>query len=220
MCGRFTMKNPQRIHPELFGLESLPELHAHYNIAPSQPVATVRETDAGRAVVTPKWGFIPSWAKEPGRMPINARSETVATSPLFRGAFKHKRGLVLADGFFEWQKSGKHKQPYLIGRVDDQPFAVAALWDAWENPEGEVVETATLLTTAPNDLMKPLHDRMPVILNAKDFDLWLDPKAKDAGKLQDLLKPCDSDILKAYPVSTWVNNPRHDDPKCVEPLPG
>jgi putative SOS response-associated peptidase YedK len=114
--------------------------------------------------------------------------------------------------------AGKHKQPYLIGRADGQPFAFAALWDAWEDPEGEVVETATLITTDANGLMEPIHDRMPVILDPRDYDLWLDPKVKDAGKVLPLLQPYGGAELKAYPVSTWVNNPRHDDPQCMAPV--
>lgn len=166
-----------------------------------------------------RWGLVPSWADDPaiGNRLINARSETVAEKPSFRTAFKRRRCLIPADGFFEWKKEVKHKQPYLIGVEQDGPFAFAGLWEDWER-DGEVIESCTILTTTANDLMRPLHERMPVILTAKDYDLWLDPSVQDAAAVLPLLQPYPAGEMFAYPVSTWVNDPKHEDPRCVERL--
>jgi len=149
---------------------------------------------------------------------INARSETAADKPAFRHAFRRKRCLIAASGFYEWQKTGsKQKQPYYIHRRDDKPFAFAGLWEAWSKGE-EPVESCTILTTEANDLMRPLHDRMPVILDVKDFDCWLDPAVQEPKKLEPLLAPYSGDDLTAYPISTCVNSPRNQRPQCIEPL--
>ncbi len=164
-----------------------------------------------------KWGLVPFWTDDPaiGNRMINARSESVATKPSFRAAFRYRRCLIPADGFFEWQKAGKHKQPFLIGVGHGELFAFAGLWEDWER-DGEIIQSCTILTTEANELMRPIHDRMPVILHAADHELWLDPSVQDGGKVQNLLRPYPVDEMTAVPVSTWVNDPRHQDERCVQ----
>ncbi len=196
------------------------DLPQRFNIAPTQDVAAVRHSNEAdqRELVMLRWGLIPSWAKDTkiGNQTINARAETVAEKPSFRSAFTKRRCLILTDGFYEWQKlAGGKKQPYFIHRRDDEPFAFAGLWESWKG-EGEVVQSCTIITTTPNELMKPLHDRMPVILTADDFPTWLDTEFKDKAALKELLRPCDPNLLEAFPVSVLVNNPRNESPKCLE----
>ena len=222
MCGRFTLTTPGDTLAEIFELSEVPDLPPRYNIAPSEPVATVRlpSGNAPRELVLLRWGLIPHWAKDPGvgaRM-INARSETVATNPAFRSAFRRRRCLVPATGFYEWQRQERRKQPVYIRMHDGQPFAFAGLWEHWEGPEGTPIESCTLLTTQPNDLVRPVHDRMPVILDPKDYELWLDPDVQDPARLQPLLRPYASEQMVAYPVSQLVNNPANDVPETIEPL--
>jgi putative SOS response-associated peptidase YedK len=222
MCGRFTLRAPARLQLDLFRLDAMPELKPRYNIAPSQPIAAVRALpdQPKREVAMLKWGLIPSWAKDPaiGNTLINARSESAATKPSFRSAFKARRCLILADGFYEWQKTKGAKQPFHIQMKSGEPFAFAGLWEHWEDPNGELVESATILTTDANDLMRPIHQRMPVILPPKEFDLWLDPAVKDTAKVAPLLQPFAAEAMAASPVSTHVNNPRHDDERCLTPV--
>ena len=221
MCGRFTLRKPSREVAEAFRLfegEDMP-LKPLYNIAPTQMVAAVRVDPQTKRREMPllKWGLVPSWADDPsiGNRMINARSETVATKPSFRAAFRKRRCLIPADGFFEWKKDGKHKQPYLIGVGQGDLFAFAGLWEAWER-DGEVIQSCTVLTTEANDFIRSVHDRMPVILHRQDYDLWLDPGVQDGGKVQHLLRPYQDAEMFAVPVSTWVNDPRHEDERCVE----
>jgi putative SOS response-associated peptidase YedK len=223
MCGRYTLSSPSDDIALLFDLPELPLLPPRYNLAPTQEAAVVRvpHPDGPRQLDLLRWGLIPYWAKEAaiGNRMINARAESVAEKPAFRWSFKKKRCLVAADGFYEWKKEGKLKQPFLIRRQDGKPFAFAGLWDTWHDPErGERVETFTILTTDANDLLRPLHNRMPVIVDAESFDLWLDPKVEDAAKLQPLLIPHVVDGFEAFPVSRVVNSPAHDEPDCIEPL--
>jgi putative SOS response-associated peptidase YedK len=166
------------------------------------------------------WGLIPRWAKDPtiGSRMINARSETAAEKPSFRTAFKYRRCLVPSDGFYEWQKVNGSKQPLRIQMAGGGLFAIAGLWEHWQSPDGSEIESCTLLTTEPNDLLQPVHNRMPVILAQEDFDLWLDPGAQHPGEVQPLLRPYPADQMSFYPVSTHVNNPRNEDPQCIEPL--
>lgn len=220
MCGRFTLRsNPHRI-AEVFELEHQLELFPRYNIAPTQDIAAVRfDADHDRRKLSVLyWGLIPSWAKDAkiaSRM-INARAETLAEKPSFRHAFAKKRCLIPADGFYEWKKLGDGaKQPYYIHRQDDKPFAFAGLWASWKT-EGRTIESCTIITTSANELMQPLHERMPVILPAEVYGVWLDPEIQDKTALAELLKPFDSDLLEAYPVSTLVNNSRNENPKCLE----
>jgi putative SOS response-associated peptidase YedK len=149
---------------------------------------------------------------------INARAETVATSPAFRAAFRQRRCLVLADGFYEWQRQEKRKQPFYLRMQDDSPFAFAGLWDHWDGPDGQVIESCTLITTVPNDLVRPVHNRMPVILPPDQYELWLDPTMREVKVLESLLQPYPEEAMKAYPVSQLVNIPANDDPQCIEPL--
>ena len=166
-----------------------------------------------------RWGLIPFWAKDSkiGTRMINARSETVAEKPAFRAAFRQRRCLVLADGFYEWQRLERGKQPFYIRQRDEGPFAIAGLWEYWEGPEGGI-ESCTLLTTQPNDLVRPLHNRMPVILHPDDYDLWLDRSVQEPALLQPLLRPYSPEDMMAYPISTWINKPENDGPRCIEPL--
>jgi putative SOS response-associated peptidase YedK len=223
MCGRYTLSTPSDDIALLFDVSELMPLPPRYNLAPTQEAAVVRVTEPGapRRLDLLKWGLIPYWAKEAaiGNKLINARSETVVEKASFKTSFKKKRCLIPADGFYEWKKEGKLKQPYLIHRKDGKPFAFAGLWSSWRDPErGQPVETFTILTTDANDLMRPLHDRMPVILDRESFDLWLDPKMEDAAKLQPLLVPHSSEDFEAFPVSRLVNSPANDLPNCIEPL--
>lgn len=220
MCGRYTLKTEPRLLAEQFALATIPALEARYNIAPTQDVPVVRTTADGRQLALLRWGLIPGWASDPsiGARMINARSETVAEKPAFRTAFKQRRCLVLADGFYEWQRSGGRKQPYFFQLRDGRPFAFAGLWERWQAPDGQTVETCTILTTAPNDLARPIHDRMPVILDPAAYDQWLDPELRLAGPLEALLQPYPAAAMTAYPVSTYVNNARNDGPQCLDPL--
>jgi putative SOS response-associated peptidase YedK len=187
-----------------------------YNVAPTQQVGVVRTADGQRELSFMQWGLVPRWAKDPkiGSQMINARAETAAEKPSFRDAFKRRRCLVVADGFYEWKKTGgKTKQPFYIRMKDNRPFGFAGLWERW----GEL-ESCTILTTCPNELCASVHDRMPVILSPNDYDQWLDPKVTDAPQLQLLLDPYPSDEMTADPISTHVNNVRNIDEKCIEPL--
>jgi putative SOS response-associated peptidase YedK len=218
MCGRFTLRTPSKDIAPLFGLDELPDLPPRYNIAPSQEIAAVRRRPDGvqRELVFLRWGLIPFWAKESKTdySTINARAETVAQKPAFRQAFQKRRCLIAADGFYEWQKTDGGKQPFYIHRKDDQPFALAGLWERWKGGDDQI-ESCTIIVTQPNEVLKPIHDRMPVILSRADFDVWLDPEFDDRDKLQALLRPYPADELEAYPVRTLVNNPRNDRPQCI-----
>lgn len=219
------------IHPSIFtdavakvfGLAKPPHLEPHFNIAPSQSVAVVREQPEThqRELALLRWGLIPFWADDPsiGNRMANARSETAATKPSFRRAFRSKRCLVVADGFYEWQKKDGKKQPYYIRLKNGQPFGIAGLWERWDK-EGTSIETCTILTTDANDLMMPIHDRMPVIIPPDQFDIWLDPAVHDEKVLSKMLRPFASENLTAYPISTLVNNARNDVAACIEPVEG
>lgn len=223
MCGRFTLTTPAEVVAEYFELADIPPIAPRYNIAPTQPVAVVRfdaETDKRNCDLL-HWGLVPSWAKDPGigsRM-INARSETVAQKPAYRSAFKHRRCLVPADGFYEWQKQPgtKRKRPHYIRFSDGRPFAFAGLWEHWSSPDGSELESCTVLTTEANEVMKPLHDRMPVILAPEDYARWLDPSHDKADQLLPLVHARPNSELTANAVSTLVNSPSNDVAQCIEP---
>jgi putative SOS response-associated peptidase YedK len=221
MCGRYTLRKPAKQIAEAFAVSNELPLEAHFNIAPTQTVAAIRvdPQDQQRHLTMLRWGLVPAWADDPaiGNRTINARSETVATKPSFRTAFRRRRCLIPADGFYEWQKQGTKKQPYLIGVGDGDLFAFARLWEEWER-QGELIESCTILMTEANQLMRPIHERMPVILCPADYDLWLDPQTQDSSKVQPLLRPYPETGMFAWPVSSWVNNARHDDSGCVEQL--
>ncbi len=220
MCGRFTLKTPQNVLLQQFLLDAVPDWSPRYNIAPTQPLLCVRHAPSSdeREAVKLHWGLVPSWADDPkiGNRMINARADGVAEKPSFRAAFKRRRCLVLADGYYEWKREGKAKQPYYFRRRDERPFAFAGLWEVWSKGAGPPLESVTIITTDANELTTPIHDRMPVILDAADYDTWLDVEHSDKDQLQALLAPHDSPEMTVDPVSTHVNNVRNDDPKCVE----
>ncbi len=220
MCGRFTQTATPEAIAEQFQVDDPLLFKPNYNISPTQRVAVVRlnPESVKRECVLLRWGLIPSWAKDAkiGNQCINAKGETVAEKPAFRSAFKKRRCLVIADGFYEWQRLGERKQPIWIGRKDKRPFAFAGLWEHWKPAEGEPIETCAIITTEPNDLMAPIHNRMPVILAPASYIPWLD-HTTPADSLKALLRPYPSAELQAYPVSTLVNNPRHNAPACLEP---
>ncbi len=221
MCGRFALLAPAELIAATFELITAPEpLPPRYNIAPTQPVLAIRPTAAGgRAAALFRWGLIPSWAKEIsiGSRLINARAETVTEKPAFCAAYKRRRCLIPASGFYEWRKENGRKQPMYIHPQDDDLFAFAGLWETWEGADGSAIESCTILTTTPNTLMAPIHDRMPVIVEAADFDLWLLPEA-NSDRVQHLLRPYPAAKMAAYPVSATVNNPRNETPDCIIPL--
>jgi putative SOS response-associated peptidase YedK len=221
MCGRFALTDPDADLAVQFGLPDIPDLQPRYNIAPTQPVAAVRVRPRGRVreMALLRWGLVPFWAKDPkiGARMINARSETVSEKPAFRDAFRRRRCLIVADGFYEWQKSNGSKQPHFIRLHDGRPFAFAGLWERWQGAETEI-ESCTLLTTEPNELLLPVHNRMPVILHPSDYDIWLDTELENADLLRRLLRPFPSRLMQAYPVSRFVNSPSNDDPRCIAPV--
>lgn len=223
MCGRYTLTAPAEVLTEIFDLAESIELHPRYNIAPTQETAVVGLNHEGkRSLGLMRWGLIPHWAKDPsiGNRLINARAETVAEKPAFRSSFAKRRCLVPADGFYEWQKAGSRKQPYYLQLAEHRPFAFAGLWARWSPPEGEPVKSFTLLTTTPNEVAAKVHDRMPVILPAEHYELWLDPEVHDREALEAVLGPFPAEGMEAYPVSTLVNSPKNDEPRCIEPLEG
>jgi len=222
LCGRFTLFDTAASLAEAFEVAEVPSLSPRYNIAPSQAVAAVRIPPSGgaREVVLLRWGLIPSWAKDPslGDRMINARAETAAGKPAFRSAIRRRRCLVPASGFYEWKRTNGRKQPYYIRRPDGKPFAFAGLWESWEGPGQAAVESCTILTTSANELLLPIHDRMPVIVSPADYDLWLSPKVRDPAELARLFRPCPPEEVTAFPVGTAVNNPKTDSPQLIEPL--
>ena len=218
MCGRFTLRSPVESIASLFDGLAMPEWKPRFNIAPTQPVACVRNRTGNAAIDRLRWGLVPSWAKDPGigaRM-INARGETVASKPAFRNAFRTRRCLVLADGFYEWKKIGQQKYPFYITRPDDMLFCMAGLWETW-GPVNQSVETCTIITTEANATLKPLHERMPVILGSDDYDFWLDTEFCDQTRLQELLRPVPNQDLVMREVSRVVNKVANDSPACIEP---
>jgi putative SOS response-associated peptidase YedK len=222
MCGRFVRTTPVPLLAELFLFPSAPDSQPpHYNIAPTQTVAAVR-VPAGakqRELALLRWGLIPSWAADLkiGNRLINARSETAATKPAFRSAFRQRRCLILADGFYEWKTVDGKKQPYFIHMQDRMAFAFAGLWESYADAD-RTVESCTILTTAANELMRSIHERMPVILERDSYEQWLDPRILKPELVQGLLGPYRSEAMSCYPVSTLVNNPRNDSPDCMKPL--
>ncbi len=215
MCGRFTLTASGEEIAEAFDLPEVPALDPRYNIAPSQPVAVVRLDAAGtRQVALLKWGLLPSDALPGDRPFINARAETAAERPSFRDAFARRRCLVAADGFYEWEGTGKKRQPWYLRLASGRPFAFAGLWEPPRAPEAP--GTCTLLTTQPNELVRPIHDRMPVILGPDEAGVWLDPQ-KPLGDLHAVLDAYPAPAMTAYRVGPAVNNARFDDPSCIAP---
>ncbi len=218
MCGRYTLSTPIDVVRDLFDLTEAPELRPRFNIAPTQEAPVVRVQAGARGLDLVKWGLVPYWAKDPSSGPINARSETVAEKPSFRAAFKKRRCLVVADGFYEWQKvAGSGKQPFYFQLPDSRPFAFAGLWERWAKGD-EPLETFTILTKEANQIVGEIHPRMPVILGREAYAPWLDPELQDGGMLSGLLEIGPMDELTRYPVSTYVNSPANDSPECIVSL--
>jgi putative SOS response-associated peptidase YedK len=223
MCGRFCQSSSAEDIAAVFRVE-VGDLTPHYNVAPSQSVAAIVQLpDASRPQLQMlRWGLIPSWAKDPkiGFKLINARAETVSEKPSFRSAFRKRRCLIPATGFYEWQQveGSRQKQPYFIGVQDEGLFAFAGLYEQWGSPGGDILETCTIITTTANELMAPIHERMPVILAEQDYALWLDPSFGKIDSLQALLDPYPANEMKVYPVSSLVNNPKNDSPDCKQPM--
>ena len=219
MCGRFTLATELDHLIEIFGLDAAPQAHApRYNIAPSQPVAAIAN-GASRVLDFFTWGLVPSWAKDAaiGHRLINARAETAAEKPAFKAAYRRRRCLIPADGFYEWKKTGaKKKTPYFIRLASGEPFGLAGLWENWQGPDGSEILSCTILTTAPNALVGEIHDRMPVILPARHHGRWLDPDEVRPGALSELLAPYPADEMEAWPVSARINSPAYDGPELIE----
>ena len=221
MCGRYSLTTAPEAMRRLFGTRGpLANLPPRYNIAPTQDAPVVRpaEDGGGRELVMLRWGLVPSWSRGPDSRysMFNARAETVADKPAFRAAFRARRCLVPASGFFEWRKLGRAKQPYHIGVEGRAAFALAGLWDRWAGGEGEAIQSFTIIVTEANELIRPLHERMPVIIDPADYGLWLEGGAEAADRARALLKPYPAEAMAAYAVSARVNNPRHDDAQCLE----
>ena len=219
MCGRFVRYSSIQELIKEFGVSGPSfDLKSNYNIAPSQEIAIVIN-DRNKRLALCKWGFIPFWAKDPkiAYKMINARAESVAEKPSFKSAFKSKRILIAADGFYEWQKKGKTKNPVYIRLKSGKPFGFAGLFNIWTSPEGTKICTCTIITTDANSLLEPVHNRMPVIIGKGDQDQWLDPDNNDSEKLRKLLKPFSSEDMDYYGVSTLVNSPSHNSPDCIKP---
>ena len=220
MCGRFVLTADGKAIQQQFNLESVPTNQVpRYNIAPSQPVLAIANDDPDHATFF-QWGLIPSWAKDPkiGYKMINARGETAHEKPAFRSAFKRRRCLIPANGFYEWTKRGKSKAPMFVHLTDQSLFAFAGLWETWHSAEGDEIRTCTILTTEPNDLVSPLHNRMAVILHEDDYDTWLSPDELGPEVLMPLIRPYEADRMDVYEVSQLVNSPVNDLPECIVPL--
>jgi putative SOS response-associated peptidase YedK len=221
MCGRYAFFSPAEAVRRTFMLDDVPGLEPRYNVAPTQDVACARAGEEGaRAFAMLHWGLVPKWAKERaiGNRMINARSETLAEKPSFREAFRKRRCLVLADGWYEWQVAAGGKQPWFIHRKDARPFAFAGLWERWKDPaNGAPLESCTIVTTDASESIRKIHERMPVVLAETDWDRWLDTAFSDTDTLAGLLAPFDPKALEAWPVSREVNAPRNQGPELIEP---
>jgi putative SOS response-associated peptidase YedK len=221
MCGRFTLTvDPADLQDTFEGFIFPAQFAPCYNIAPTQPILAIPNDNKNTADFF-LWGLIPSWSKDPSiaNKLINARGETVTEKPSFRGSFKYKRCLIPADGFYEWktETGAKNKTPYFIHMKDRLPFAFAGLWDEWRSPDGNTLRTCTIITTTPNELMSNLHNRMPVILDKKNYADWLNPAPQTPESLIHLVEPFPAEKMSAYPVSTLVNAPGNDRAECIMP---
>lgn len=222
MCGRFTQQRPTSELARIFDAEDrVAAPGGRYNIAPTTQAAVVVQKDELRAIAAYRWGLIPHWAKDVrvGSRMFNARAETLATSPAFRDALRRRRCIVPADSFYEWRREAKLRQPFRILRTDERPLALAGLWSGWKHPEtGELIRSFSIITGPPDDVVRAIHDRMPVILDEREWSTWLDPTIADPGRLQAILQGAPGPKLRAYPVGTLVNNVRFDGPDLIEPL--
>lgn len=219
MCGRYTLTRPADTLAALFQMKGDFGIPPRHNIAPGQFIPALRGREGGgEELALFRWGLIPSWAKAPGTgaRTINARAETLAEKPSFRAAYRRRRCLIPADGFYEWAKEGSKKTPHHIHLRNHAPFAFAGLWEIWQGPSGEEMETCTIITTGANELLAPLHPRMPVIMPAENFGRWLDPREENTRNVQSLLRPYPAEEMAHRPVGTKVNNTRNDGPECLE----
>jgi putative SOS response-associated peptidase YedK len=220
MCGRYSITSAPEAIRALFRYDEQPNFPPRYNIAPTQPIPIVRMVDGRRHFALVRWGLLPSWVKDPKKftLVINARGESVCDKPAFRAAMRHKRCLIPADGFYEWKAGGTRKQPYYVRAKSGAPIAFAGLWETWIGPNGEELDTATIVTTDANRLLAPIHERMPVIVPPEAFDLWLNCRDVDAQTAAALIAPAPEDLLEAYEISTAVNRVANDNPKLIERL--
>ncbi len=219
MCGRYRLSRRKETIEQHFDATLDGDWSPRYNIAPTQSAPVIRQNprEPRREASLLRWGLVPSWAKDlsGGGKTINARAESAATLPAFREAFRRRRCIIPADGFYEWKKTGPARQPYCFEVDEGELFAFAGIWETWRNPKKEKVETFSILTTSANAVTTAIHDRMPVILAPADYDLWLDPGMKEVAALTALLKPYDARLMRAYPVSARVNQVANDDPQCT-----
>ena len=219
MCGRFTFNLPPELLAEIFGLAGISTVPvARYNIAPTQQISAVRQDATYNNLLDElRWGLIPSWTKDLQHGPLlnNARSETVAEKPSFRSAIKHRRCLIPSSGFYEWLRDGTSKTPYYIRLRDGSPMVYAGIWESWKSPEGETVESCSMLTTEANSLIATIHERMPVILHPSEYPFWLDREMIDPQKLVRLYQPYPADLIEMHQVSPLVNNARNQGPDLI-----
>ncbi|MEW5821946.1 MAG: SOS response-associated peptidase [Cyanobacteriota bacterium] len=219
MCGRYTLQDAQEFLEHVFKIFDVPEFIPRYNIAPTQQVAAVRKIANKNQLAFLRWGLIPFWAKDitlSARM-INARAESVYDKPSFKAAYKKRRCLIIADGFYEWERVNGKKQPYYFQLKNSQPFAFAGLWEKW-NKTKQTIESCTIITTTANELMSSIHERMPVIIDSNDYEMWLDSSFDDINILNTLLRPYPDSKMKMHPVNDRVNSPIYDFSECIAPL--
>ena len=218
MCGRFVLQSAVDIISQIFKLGRVDmTLAPRFNIAPGQEIAIVVEEGGTRSLRSCRWGLVPNWAKDlsEGHKMINARAETVAEKPSFRQSFLRHRCLIVADGFYEWKTEGGKKTPLYVRMKSGKPMGFAGLFNEWQGPDGKQVCTSTIITTEANSLLKPVHDRMPVIASPDRYDLWLSPGMQDQNRLLPVLTPCPAGLLEMYPVSTRVNSPANEGPENI-----
>jgi putative SOS response-associated peptidase YedK len=224
MCGRYVITSPPAAIRALFGYGEQPNFPPRYNVAPTQPIPVVRLAEGRRSFTLMRWGFIPSWVKDPKTVSlmINARGETVLDKPAFRNAMRRRRCLLPADGFYEWRAAapGAPKRPYFIRPKSGAPIAFAGLWETWMGPNGEEIDTAAIVTTTANQMLAPIHDRMPVVVTPDAFELWLDGAHVEAETAAAAIAPASEDLFEYYEVSTAVNRVANDDESLVAPVVG
>ena len=222
MCGRYAITTAPEAMRSLFRYPDQPNFPPRYNVAPTQPIPVVRLIEGQRRFSLVRWGLTPSWVRDPRAFSllINARGESVLDKPAFRAAMRYRRCLVPADGFYEWRREGERKRPYFVRLKAGGLMAFAGLWEAWSGPNGEEMETAAIVTTAANRSLRPIHDRMPVIVPQDAFDLWLNCREVDATTAAALIAPAPDDLLEVFEVSTAVNRTANDSPALIDPLVG
>ncbi len=220
MCGRYLITSAPEAFRRLFRYDEQPNFPPRYNVAPTQPVPIVRMVEGRRQFALVRWGLVPSWVKDPRNFSllVNARGESVNDKAAFRNAMKRRRCLFLADGFYDWKDEGRTKRPFCVRPEDGQPIAFAGLWESWMGPNGEEMETATIITTEANRSLAVIHHRMPVIVPPEAFDFWLDCAKVDAVTAAALIAPAPEGALEAYEISTAVNRVANDNPQVIEPL--